>query len=343
VTPLEVRPDQLTGIYVPTLVPLDRSQRVDVRSFCRHIKYLLAGGVHGLWVNGTSGEFHALSDEELTQVVGTAVKCCGGHVPVIAHVGDTATRLVIEKARRAIAAEAALVSVIPPYYLEYSEAELKRHFQLVSEAINAPVFLYQHPATGQRPLSIEALLGLVRERSIIGIKESSTDLEYYRRLIQAARRAGLVLRCFHGAGGLAQISLSLGGDGLISVISNIIPHVCVRLRDQIQAGRWDEATETQDRIDALYEAFSRSLAGRPNWAPVVAACKWVLCELGILSTATVFDPLEPLSKKEVDSLRRHALPLVHELCGELLTKAGHDAKLPELSPRLVSERSTEAV
>jgi 4-hydroxy-tetrahydrodipicolinate synthase len=340
---MEVKPDQLTGIYVPTLVPLDRSQRVDVESLARHIEYLLAGGVHGLWVNGTSGEFHALSDEELTLVVRAAVRCCAGRVPVIAHVGDTATRLVIEKARRAIAAGATFVSVIPPYYLEYSETELKRHFHLVTDAIDAPVFLYQHPATGQSPLSIETLLDLVRERVIIGIKESSTDLEYYRRLIHAARGGSLPLRCFHGAGGLAQLSLSLGGDGLISVISNIVPHVCVRLRDHICAARWDKATETQDRINALHEAFSQSLAGRPNWAPVVAACKWVLCELGIISTATVFDPLEPLSNKEMDLLRQHALPLAHELCDGLLIKIGHNAAPREAPSRFVSEPSTEAM
>jgi 4-hydroxy-tetrahydrodipicolinate synthase len=314
-----------------------------VDSLCRHIEYLLAGGANGLWVNGTSGEFHALSDEELTQVVGAAVKCCAGRVPVIAHVGDTATRLVIEKARRAIAAGAALVSVIPPYYLEYSETELKRHFQLVTGAIGSPVFLYQHPATGQRPMAIETLLDLVREGVIIGIKESSTDLEYYRRLIRSARHAGLPLRCFHGAGGLAQMSLSLGGDGLISVVSNIVPHICVRLLHQVRAGRWDEASETQDQISALHEAFSRSLAGRPNWAPVVAACKWVLCELGIVSTATVFDPLEPLSESETAMLRQRALPLAHGFCDELLKKVGYSEVQAEVPSRFVSESSAEAL
>ena len=327
--------EELSGVFVPTLLPLKESQRLDLDSFSRHVGYLIAGGVHGLWVNGTSGEFHALTDDEQSQVVQVAAKCSAGRLPVVAHVGDTATRLVIDKAHRALAAGATYVSVIPPYYLEYSELELKRHLRLVAQAIGAPLLLYQHPATGQSPLSIATLLDLAREQVVVGLKDSSTDLAYYRELAQAATQAAVPLRCFHGAGATALTTLSQGGHGLISVISNIVPHLCVRLFNQVRAAQPREAAATQEQLVLLGQAFAQSLAQRPNWAPTIAAHKWVLRELGIIASAAVFDPLEPLSVRETDLLRQLALPLAHRLCDGFLAEGRQRA-----APREAPARST---
>lgn len=336
--------EKLVGVYVPTIVPLDDTQRIDLRSFGRHVEYLIAGGVHGLWVNGSSGDFHALSDGEQTEVVRAAVEYCAGRVPVIAHVGDTATRLVVTKARAALEAGADRVSVILPYYLEYSEPELTRHLRLISQSIGQPILMYQNPATCRHSLSIPAIIQLVREGVVVGIKESSTDLDRYGRLIRAAREANLPLRCFLGAGGLARVGLEVGGDGLICAISNIVPNLCVRLHSQMQAACWDEATITQERINAVNEAFSRSLAGRSNWAPIMAAYKWVLRELGVIASAAAFDPLIPLSNDEIGRLRQHALPLAHDLNSGLLATLGYLPAPRDAAPsRFVTETSTETV
>ena len=312
--------EELSGVFVPTLLPLNESQRLDLDSFARHVAYLIAGGVHGLWVNGTSGEFHALTDDEQSQIVQVAAQCSAGRIPIVAHVGDTATRLVIDKALRALTAGATYVSVIPPYYLEYTESELIRHFRLVAQAIGAPLLLYQHPATGQSPLSIGALLDLARERVVVGLKDSSTDLAYYRDLVQAATQADVPLRCFHGAGAMALTTLSQGGHGLISVISNVVPHLCVQLFEQVRAAQTREAAATQEQLTVLGQAFAQSLAQRPNWAPTIAAHKWVLREMGIITADAVFDPLEPLSLRETDLLRQLALPLARNLCDGLLAE-----------------------
>ena len=335
--------EELSGVFVPTLLPLSSSQRLDLESFARHVSYVIAGGAHGLWVNGTSGEFHALTDDEQSQVVQVAAKGSAGRIPVVAHVGDTATRLVIEKARRALAAGASYVSVIPPYYLEYSESELKRHLRLVAQAIGAPLLLYQHPATGQSPLSIATLLDLARERVVVGLKDSSTDLAYYHELAQAATQAALPLRCFHGAGATALTTLSQGGHGLISVISNIVPHLCVRLFNQVRAAQTPEAAATQEQLVLLGQAFAQSLAQRPNWAPTIAVHKWVLCERGIIASPTVFDPLEPLSPRETELLRQYVLPLVHELCGRPPSQATRTTETSQDPTRFTSEPRAEAM
>ena len=307
--------EELSGVFVPTLLPLSSSQRLDLESFARHVGYLIAGGVHGLWVNGTSGEFHALTDDEQSQVVQVAAKCSAGRIPVVAHVGDTATRLVIEKARRALAAGATHVSVIPPYYLEYSELELKRHLRLVAQAIRAPLLLYQHPAHWSEPIVDCDPAG-----SGTGAGCGGPEGQLYRPRVLPRTRAGPrpkpQCRCaaFNGAGATALTTLSQGGHGLISVISNIVPHLCVRLFNEVRAAQPREAAATQEQLVLLGQAFAQSLAQRPNWAPTIAAHKWVLRELGIIESDAVFDPLEPLSMSETDLLRQLALPLAHKIC-----------------------------
>src|SRR5947207_14501358 len=119
---------RLAGILPPVLLPLTRNSEIDFDSLRRHLDFLLAGEVDAMWMNGTTGEFFALTEQECTQVVECAVKHVAGRVPAIAQVGDGSTRRAISKAEQALAAGADYLAVVLPYYLDYSQAELQRYY-----------------------------------------------------------------------------------------------------------------------------------------------------------------------------------------------------------------------
>ena len=311
--------ERFVGVIPPLVLPLDRTGQIDFDSLDRQIDFLLAAGVDGLWVNGTTGDFFALDDDERGRVVAAAVRRSGGRVPVIAQAGDTATRRAIAHGHRALEAGADAVAVVLPYYLDYSQQELKAHYRAVRREIGVPLFLYQLPQMCKVALSIETILELAQDGTLIGIKDSAGDVDFYYRLVRAVAKAGVVLRCFYGASSLIDVGLYVGGHGVMSAIANLVPHLCRQAYAEAAAGRWSEARATHGRILDLIEALR--LPGRPNWAPTVAVYKWLLCQLEIIQHDGVFEPLQPLSGEEQDHLRARALPLMKELCAGLLPRS----------------------
>ena len=270
----------ITGILVPVVTPLEQSGSPDISSLCRHVEWLLAHGVHGIWVNGTSGEFASFTSEERTLSVKAAVEQVRGRVPVIAHVGDAFTRQTAEHARAAREVGADFIAVIAPFYAPYSEKELVSHYAAVAEVSGGPILIYQHPWTGQPPLQAETIVKLVAAGIVSGIKESSGDLEYFRSLLEAARNAGVLLRSFHGSAASAMASLMMGSSGLISVLANLVPGTCVELFEAVGAGEKVRAEELQSRLTALNDGINAVFVERGRSVAVVAACKWILREKG---------------------------------------------------------------
>ena len=302
--------EKLSGVYAPILLPLDTNLQIDFDSFHNLIGFLLEAGVHGLWVNGLTGDFQALTDDEAAQVVREAVDYCGGRVPVIAHVGDNATRRAVDKAKRTIDAGADFVSLIVPYCREFSQDEIKLHYRRVAEAIGSPVLVYHNPALSRTSLEVASIVDLARDGYLIGLKESSTDLDRYRQLIARAAEGKVVLRCFHGSSALAHASLFLGGHGLVCGIAHLLPHLCRQLYEVARDSRWTEVAAIQDRLNAVGEGVARNLVGRHGQPRLVVAYKWLLRELGVILHDGVFEPLQPLSAGEQELLRQHVLPLV---------------------------------
>lgn len=306
--------ERLGGLYPPMILPLDSRQEIDFASLERQIHFLLDGGVDGLWVNGTTGDFFALTDEERTEVVRQGVRTVNGRVPVVAQVGDTATRKVIAKASEALDAGADFLAVVLPYYLDYTQSELMAHYRAISRSVRRPLILYQVPQMCKVSLTIPSILELARDGVLVGIKDSSANIEFFSRLTSAVREADLSLRCFIGTGALMDVSLMAGGHGLMCAIANLVPHRCKRLYEAFQTGDWRGATEIQREVSELIEAMR--LPQRQNWGATVAIYKWLLRELGVIANDAVFAPLQPLSKGEKNLLRRRALPLAKRLIRE---------------------------
>ena len=301
----------LHGIIPPLVLPMAGDGSFDFESLRRLVAFLLDRGVHGLWINGTTGDFHALEHEERLAVLREVVKAAAGRVPVTAQVGDAATRRALRHLQAAVEAGADYVSAIAPYYLDYSQGELRSYYRDLAAASPVPLVLYHLPKMSKVGLTVESVLELVRDGTAVAIKDSAGDMTWYRQLISACRTEGLDLRCFVGGGALIDSSLLGGGNGAMCAIANLLPSQCVAIYQAAMAQDWARAAALQYQLQDVIGRLT--LPSRSNWAASIAVYKWVLAELGIIASDAVAAPLESLSEDEQLYLRERALPAIRRL------------------------------
>jgi 4-hydroxy-tetrahydrodipicolinate synthase len=309
---------KLQGLFPPVVLPLDAKGQLDFDSLGRQVDFLLAGGADGIWLNGTTGDFFALTAEESAQIVAAAAQRVARRVPVIAQVGQASTRQTIDWAERALEAGADHLAVVLPYYVEYTADELKEHFRVIQRATGQALVVYQIPQMCKVSLSQASLIELARDGVIFAVKESSGNMDAFRQLSAKLREEGLAVSCLNGSSALMDVSLSVGGQGLVCTVANLVPHLCQDLYRHAAAKDPAGATALQEQVSELLRTMR--LPGRPNFAATIAVYKWLLRQLGLFHTDKVFAPLAPLTKSEEHYLREGALPLAQQLAGELLAR-----------------------
>lgn len=302
----------LHGILPPVLLPMFPDGTPDPASLERHVTRLLDAGVHGLWVNGSTGEFHALDPGQRAEVVRTVTKAAAGSVPVVAHVGDTSTALVRDHARAAVDAGADRLSVIPPFYADFTQGELCEHYRAIATDVGAPVLAYHLPRLSKVGLTVESIVGLAGEGAICGVKDSGNDMTWFRRLLSGAAEAGVSLPCFTGASAVTDLGLFLGGAGAMPSIANLTPRHLVRMYEAARCGDWPRARRMQDQVMGLVEAM-RLPDRLGTWSGPVAASKYVLAALGTIDHACAAQPSATLEEAERRQLGAMAVPLVEQL------------------------------
>lgn len=297
----------LSGVIPPLCLPLDGRQRVDRERLGEQARRLAAAGSAGLWVNGTTGEFFAVDEAERAAVV-RAVVNSGIDIPVVAQIGATSTRLAIRNAELAADAGAAALASLVPFYLRYERSEILDHFRAIAQAVALPLYVYHLPQMTGVTLEPSVIAELAGDGVIVGVKDSSGDIGYFKALTVLPD-----LETYIGTGALADVSLAVGGTGLMCAIANVVPALVVSIYQAAQGGDWSRAIREQRILDQVIAALR--LPGRREWGATLPVYKFVLRELGIFSTAEVFAPIAPLSDDEETLLRERALPLVYEHSG----------------------------
>ncbi|NGN67733.1 dihydrodipicolinate synthase family protein [Streptomyces sp. A7024] len=303
---------ELHGIIAPVVLPMARDGAVDLRSLECHVRHLVDAGVHGLWINGTTGEFHALDPQERAEAVRVAVKAADGGAPVVAHVGDAATRLAVRHARAAVDAGAAQVAVIAPYFTEFTREELREHYRQIAAAVGFPVYAYHMPRLTKVGLSADCLLRLAQEDVLAGVKDSDGDLAWFRSLVRRSGQLGLRLRCFTGGSAITDLSLLVGAAGAASSLANLTPRHLVALYDAARAGDWTRARHLQDQLEDLNEAM-RQARRTPTLAAVASTYKYLLATLGRIDADCAAEPLARLDEGEKQRLTETVLPVIRAL------------------------------
>ncbi len=239
----------LHGIIPPVVTPMKANEDVDLDRLRRLIDHLLAKGVHGIFVLGTTSEFYALDEVEKQAVIATAVEHVAGRVPVMAGTGAETTREAIRLTRMAEREKVDAVSVITPYYIYPTQAEIADHFRRIAESTSTPVLLYNNPAVcGGVKIDIDTVARLAETPNIVGIKDSSGDLQ---GLIEYVRVTPSRFAVFQGRDTLIAPALQFGAKGSVPGTCNIAPDLCVGIYEAFRRGDLAGAQAIQLRLSPL--------------------------------------------------------------------------------------------
>jgi 4-hydroxy-tetrahydrodipicolinate synthase len=245
----------LQGIVTALVTPFRPDERIDYAAWQNVIDTLLAAGVDGLMAGGSTGEFYTLNFEERTVAFRFCRQAAATRVPVYANVGCVTTRETVELALAAQAEGIDAISVITPYYLKPSQAELADHFSEVCRAVHIPVLAYNFPQHGGSELLPATLAAIAsRCKNLVGVKDSGGQLEQAIAYRGAAPDRDFAV--FVGPERLLLPALANGCSGTISGCSNIAPKLFVDLYRAYQDGNMDLAARLQTMASELAELVS---------------------------------------------------------------------------------------
>lgn len=292
------------GVIPPVVTPLDDDRRVDVASLTRLVEHLLAGGVHGLFALGSSGETVFLTDDQRDVALDTIVKVTAGRVPVIAGCIEPTTSRVIERAERSRELGADALVATAPFYTRTHPTEIDRHFREIRLAVDLPLLAYDIPVCVHVKLDNDLLRSLAEDGVLDGVKDSSGDDVAFRQLVLATGDLpGFSALTGHEV--VVDGALLGGAHGVVPGLGNVDPAGYVRLYDAAQRGDWAIAKAEQDRLARLFEIVKAADPARSGGSTAgVGAFKTALVELGVIERNRVSLPLRDLDETEAVQIRK---------------------------------------
>jgi len=269
---------------------------IDEKAFAAFCEWQIGQGISALVIAGTTGEAPTLTAAEQSRLVRLAVEVADGRIPVIAGAGSNATAHAVDLGQEAEAASADGLLLVTPYYNRPSQDGVFQHFRAIHDATSVPILLYDVPSRTGFSLAIDTILRLADLPRIVGLKDATGDLA---RLGCLRRLLGKRLRLLSGDDATALDFLALGGDGCISVVSNVDPELCVWLHAALRRGKSGEARAIAQTLAPLTAA----LFMESNPVPV----KYALSLMGRMSADVrlpLCAPAEATRTAVADALRR---------------------------------------
>lgn len=289
--------DALKGIIPPMVTPLLADDRLDVEGLEALIEHLIAGGVHGLFVLGTTGEGPSLPYDVRTELIERACTQVDGRVPVLVGITDSAFSQAVRVAGAASRAGAQAVVLAPPFYYQIDGGELYRFVDRVIDAIDLPLLLYDIPSLTGVTFDIDTVRELAEQPEVIGFKDSSGDGMRFHTLKRVLDDAGTPLLV--GPEELLAESLIMGADGGVPGGANIVPELYVGVYDAVQIGNIERALSLHEHIMELSSVvYSGSAYGSSR---VINGIKCALSSMDICSDY-IAKPLASASAKKAESV-----------------------------------------
>jgi 4-hydroxy-tetrahydrodipicolinate synthase len=285
------------GSFTALITPM-KNGKVDEQAFVRLVEWQIAEGTHGLVPVGTTGEAPTLSHDEHRRVVELCIKTAKGRVPVIAGCGSNSTEEAIELTRFAKAAGATAALHSTGYYNKPTQEGLFLHFKAISDAVDFPIIAYNVPGRTVADILPATLARIATLKNVAGTKDASAKLD------RMSLHRVMIKKPFSYLSGEDATALGFnahGGNGCISVTSNVAPKLCSQFQTATLEGNWKRALELQDVLIPLHDA----LFVETSPAPV----KYAAWRLGIVESPECRLPLAPVTeatKKTVDAALAHA-------------------------------------
>lgn len=239
------------GCGTAMITPFTWDGGLNLKTFDQLIDFQLENGTDALIVCGTTGEPSTMDSSEEAVLISHAVERVAGHKPVVAGAGSNDTSFAIRSAKQAKSLGADALLLVTPYYNKTSQEGLVRHFNSIADATDLPIILYNVPSRTGVNLLPQTVQRLAEHENIVGVKEASGDIA------QVAKIAALCpeLAIYSGNDDYVVPVLSLGGKGVISVVSNLLPALMHQMAMDYLQGRCRESLEAQLRILPLVSAL----------------------------------------------------------------------------------------
>lgn len=273
-------------LTITALVTPFKNGQVDVESLERLVRQQLEAGIESFVINGTTAESPTLEDSEVEEIFGNVRGIVGPDFPLILGIGSNSTKKTIEWAQKAQAWKAQGVLVVVPYYNKPPQRGLVAHFKAVAESTTLPVILYNVPGRTVTSLDVDSIKELSKVKNIVGLKEASGKIDFAHEIVSAC---GEGLTMLSGDDGTYVEFLNVGGHGVISVATHVIPQQMLNWKKWIKDGELERARTDIKKHSKLIDL----LFCEANPIPV----KMALYKMGLIDSPELRLPLMILSEK----------------------------------------------
>lgn len=273
------------GLIVPMITPLTSTYEIDDTALRRITEHLIAGGVQGIFVLGTTGEGPSVPREQRARIVRLVIEYAAGRVQVYAGIADTVVEESINAAKDYLRRGAAAVVAPLPSYYTLTPDEQFHYFYTLVDRIRGPVLLYDIPQAVHQSIDHSVIEHLRAFPNVVGIKDSSGEKERLADLLDSyGDDSGFSVLV--GTTSMASYGLKNGANGYVPSVGNLNPAICARLYASAVKGDWPLAEELQRAVDAIQSEFSQDTIGRS-----IAYLKRLMQKNGLCGPY-VFPPLQ---------------------------------------------------
>ncbi len=240
------------GVYTAIITPFNEDGSIDEDALKNLVEFQIENGISGLVPCGTTGESPTLSHEEHNHIVDLVVKFVDGRVPVIAGTGSNSTQEAIAMTKHAKEAGADASLQVAPYYNKPTQEGFYRHFKAIADAVDIPLIIYNIPGRTGANIETATLARLAQHKNIVAVKEASGSISQMMEVISQLPESFDVLS---GDDNLTLPLISLGGKGVISVASNIIPKQVVEFVSTALEGDYATARKMHYKLLPLFKGI----------------------------------------------------------------------------------------
>jgi dihydrodipicolinate synthase/N-acetylneuraminate lyase len=247
--------NRLRGIFTPNIVPLTKDAEINEPELRRYVDWLIDHGVHGLYPNGSTGEFTRFTVEERRRIIEIMADQARGRVPILAGAAEANTRETIKACEHYHRLGCRAVAIVSPFYYKLSPAGVYAYFKEIADNSPIDITLYNIPMFAS-PIDVPTVQRLAEEcPKIVAIKDSSGDLPHMMRMIALVRPLRPDFSFFTGWDAALMPMLLIGCDGGTNATSGVAPEITKKLYELTLAGKIDEARDLQYRLLPLFDTM----------------------------------------------------------------------------------------
>tara|TARA_Y100000310_G_C20621448_1_gene783536 strand:- start:324 stop:1202 length:879 start_codon:yes stop_codon:yes gene_type:complete len=218
---------KIEGVYTAMITPFTAEKEVDYEGFRKNVQTQISGGISGILPLGTTGETPTLSREEQNKIISIAVEEGKGKVTIMIGTGANSTKKTIENTNKAHELGAEVALVVTPYYNKPTQEGIYQHFKAVVEATTIPILVYNIQGRTGKNIETSTLKRIADLPRIVGVKEASGNVDQMMNVINQI--GSETFSVMSGDDGLTMPLLALGGRGVVSVVSNLVPEQVVAM------------------------------------------------------------------------------------------------------------------